>query len=168
MHNVTTFQTDNYLSVFLFYYVIISIGDEMGKRVCARAIIFDNDNIVLMFRRRKKEDGKYMEYYSLPGGGQEANETLYDTAIREVYEEFNLKVIVRGYVGMVEDDKTIQHFYHCEKLSGDIKLNGEEKDRNCKENYYEPLEIPIDRIPHINLMFQDMIEKAFQNEYLDN
>ena len=29
--NVTTFQTDNYLSVFLFYYVIISIGDKMSK-----------------------------------------------------------------------------------------------------------------------------------------
>ncbi len=140
----------------------------MEKRVCARAIIFDNDNIVLMFRRRKKDDGKYIEYYSLPGGGQEPNETLYDTAIREVYEEFNLKVIVLGYVGMVEDDKVIQHFYHCEKLSGDIRLNGEEKDRNCEDNYYEPLEIPIDKIPHINLMFQDMIQKAFQNEYLDN
>lgn len=140
----------------------------MEKRVAARAIIFDDDNIVLMFRRRKKDDGTYIEYYSLPGGGKEPNESLYDTAIREVYEEFNLRVIVLGYVGVVEDEKSIQHFYHCEKLSGDIKLNGEEKDRNCKENYYEPMLIPTKKIPHINLMYQDLIDKAFKNEYLND
>lgn len=139
----------------------------MKKRVCARAIIFDDENIVLMFRRRKKDDGKYIEYYSLPGGGKEDNETLYDTVIREVYEEFNLKVIVLGYVGMVEDDKTIQHFYHCEKLSGDIKLNGEEKERNCKENYYKPKVIPITEIENVNIKFVDMIDKAYKNEYLE-
>lgn len=139
----------------------------MEKRVAARAIIFDDDNIVLMFRRRKKDDGSYLEYYSLPGGGQEPNESLYDTAIREVYEEFNLKVIVLGYVGVVEDEKSIQHFYHCEKLSGDIRLNGEEIDRNCKENYYEPMLIPTEKIPNLNLKYQDLICKALKNEYLN-
>lgn len=139
----------------------------MEKRVAARAIIFDEDNIVLMFRRRKKDDGSYLEYYSLPGGGQEPNESLYDTAIREVYEEFNLKVIVLGYVGVVEDEKSIQHFYHCEKLSGDIRLNGEEIDRNCKENYYEPMLIPTEKIPNLNLKYQDLIDKALKNEYLN-
>ncbi len=139
----------------------------MEKRVAARAIIFDDDNIVLMFRRRKKDDGSYLEYYSLPGGGQEPNESLYDTAIREVYEEFNLKVIVLGYVGVVEDEKSIQHFYHCEKLSGDIRLNGEEIDRNCKENYYEPMLIPTEKIPNLNLKYQDLIDKALKNEYLN-
>lgn len=140
----------------------------MEKRVCARAIIFDNDCIALMFRRRKNNDGSYLEYYSLPGGGQELGETLYDTVIREVYEELNFKVIVLGYVGTIENDTTIQNFYHCEKLSGDIRLNGEEKDKSCDENYFEPMLIPINEIPNINIIFVDMIDKAFKNEYLEH
>lgn len=140
----------------------------MGKRIVARAVIFDDNNIVLMFRRRKQEDGSFVEYYSLPGGGKEENETLYDTVIREVYEEFNLKVIVLGYLGFKEDDKTIQYFYHCEKMSGDIKINGEEKERSCKDNYYEPLTVPIKNISKINIIYRDMISKAQKNEYLDN
>lgn len=140
----------------------------MEKRVVARAVIFENDNIVLMFRRRKLATGKFIEYYSLPGGGKEENETLYDTVIREVYEEFNYKIIVLGYLGLVEDEKTIQHFYHCQKLSGNMKLNGEEKERNCNENYYEPVLKPVKDIPNINIMYRDIIEKALKKEYLGN
>ena len=42
----------------------------MGKRVSSRAIIIENDKILVMFRRKIKE-GKVKEYYVIPGGGKE-------------------------------------------------------------------------------------------------
>ena len=59
------------------------------KRVSARAIIFDGDYFYALFRRKIKDD-KVHEYYSIPGGGVEENETLEDTVKREVREEIGL------------------------------------------------------------------------------
>ena len=47
----------------------------MEKRISSRAIIIDNDQLLTMFRRKIK-DGKTEEYYVIPGGGKEGNETL--------------------------------------------------------------------------------------------
>jgi ADP-ribose pyrophosphatase YjhB (NUDIX family) len=138
----------------------------MEKRVAARAVIFDGDSIILMFRKKKKADGSCIEYYSLPGGGQELGETLEQNVIREVFEEFNLKVSILGYVGIYEDEKNIQYFYHCQKISGELALNGEEKERSCDENYYEPVYVKIKDIPNIDIMYIDIIDKALNEEYL--
>ena len=55
----------------------------MEKRVSARAIIIEDGKLLTMFRRKKKEDGSYQEYYAIPGGGLEENETL-KNVIREI------------------------------------------------------------------------------------
>ena len=60
---------------------------ENTKRVRARAIIFDGEKLVSMYRER---DGRI--FYTFPGGGIEANETLTDCVKREVLEEFGLTV----------------------------------------------------------------------------
>ena len=45
------------------------------KRINGRAIIIDGDEVLLMFRRKIK-DGIVNEYYAIPGGGKEENETM--------------------------------------------------------------------------------------------
>ena len=45
------------------------------KRTNGRAIIIENDEVILMFRRKIK-NGITKEYHAIPGGGQEENETL--------------------------------------------------------------------------------------------
>ena len=47
---------------------------ENNKRVCARGITFIN-NDVLLIERHKKENGKILHYYTIPGGGVEDDET---------------------------------------------------------------------------------------------
>lgn len=56
----------------------------MSKRVSFRRIIIENDYVYLMFRRRIKENGEKKEYYVIPGGGVNENETLEDNVIREL------------------------------------------------------------------------------------
>ncbi len=56
----------------------------MSKRVSSRRIIIENDYVYLMFRRRIKENGEKKEYYVIPGGGVNENETLEDNVIREL------------------------------------------------------------------------------------
>ena len=56
------------------------------KRVSARAIIIENNKLLVMFRRTIK-DGIVKEYYALLGGGVEGNETLEETVKREMMEE---------------------------------------------------------------------------------
>jgi ADP-ribose pyrophosphatase YjhB (NUDIX family) len=82
------------------------------KRVNGRAIIIDGDEIILMFRRKIK-DGKVKEYYAIPGGGKEENETIEECVKREINEEFNLDVEVKEFLGKVEDDKNIGYIYNA-------------------------------------------------------
>ena len=53
------------------------------KRVNGRAIIIDGDEILLMFRRKIK-NGIVNEYYAIPGGGKEENETIEECVKREI------------------------------------------------------------------------------------
>lgn len=65
----------------------------MAKRISTRAIIIDNDELILMFRRKINNDYT-QEYYSLAGGQLEMNETLEECLKREIKEEFNLDIAI--------------------------------------------------------------------------
>lgn len=82
------------------------------KRVSARAIIIENNKLLVMFRRKIK-DGIVKEYYAILGGGVGGNETLEETVKREMMEEANIKIDILGYLGTYEDENSIQHYYHC-------------------------------------------------------
>ena len=45
------------------------------KRVCARVVLIEGEFIYLMYRR-KFLNGKWVIFYTYPGGGQEKNESL--------------------------------------------------------------------------------------------
>ena len=138
----------------------------MNKRVSSRGIIIQNDYVYLMFRRRIKENGEIKEYYVIPGGGINENETLEENVKREVKEEFSVDVKINGYIGKDESEETIANFFSCSIISGTPKLGGEELDR-CKEsNYYEVRKVKIEDLDKIDVMGKDMIIKAFNNIYV--
>ena len=142
----------------------------MEKRVSARAIIIENGELLAMFRRKKKDDGSFKEYYVIPGGGVEDNEILEETCVREIKEEFNVDVKILGYLGSDEKETTIGHFFHAESIDGIPTLGGEENDRNNPDNYYEIRKINIDMLDDFNIDAKDLIIKAKNKEYvgLDN
>ena len=133
------------------------------KRVNGRAIIIDNDEIILMFRRKIK-DGIVKEYYAIPGGGKEENETIEECVKREVNEEFNLDVEVKEFLGKVEDDKNIGYIYNAKISGGTLKLGGEELEHNNEENYYEVQRVKLSEIDNIDLLEENkaLIRKAIE------
>ncbi len=133
------------------------------KRINGRAIIIDGDEVLLMFRRKIK-NGIVNEYYAIPGGGKEENETIEECVKREIKEEFNLDIEVKEYLGKVEDDKNIGYIYNAKILGGSFKLGGEELDHNTEDNYYEVQKVKLSEIDNINLFEEnkELIRKAIQ------
>ena len=139
----------------------------MEKRVSARAIIIEGNEVLTMFRRKKKDDGSYKEYYVIPGGGVEDGETLEETCIREIKEEYNVDIKVLGYLGYDEKETTIGHFFHAEIIDGVPTLGGEESDRNNPDNYYEIRRINIDKLNDYDIDAKEFINKAKNCEYIE-
>ena len=137
----------------------------MNKRVSSRGIIIENDYVYLMFRRRIKENGEMKEYYVIPGGGINENETLEENVKREVKEEFSVDVKINGYIGKDESEETIANFFSCSIISDTPKLGGEELDRCTESNYYEVRKVKIEDLDKIDVMGKDMIIKAFNKVY---
>ncbi|MBQ6285065.1 MAG: NUDIX domain-containing protein [Bacilli bacterium] len=136
----------------------------MDKRISSRAIII-KDNKLLVFFRRKVIDGVTHEYYSLPGGGLEKGESLYENVKREVNEEMGIDIEILGYVGKSEDEKSIQYFFHAKRVKGTPVLGGEELERMSENNYYEVRYLDIDNLDNENLSAKDMVRKALNEEY---
>lgn len=136
----------------------------MKKRISARGVIIENDEVILMFRKRKTDDG-VMKYYVIPGGGIEDNESLEETCIRELKEEFNVDVKILGYLGFEENDKTIFHTFHVKIEKGVPTLGGEELDKNSEDNYYEIKRVNIGDLNNINIYGKEFIIKAKNKEY---
>lgn len=139
----------------------------MEKRVSARAIIIDENQVLTMFRRKRRDDGSFKEYYVIPGGGVEPNETLEETCLREIKEEYNVDIKILGYLGSDERETTIGHFFHAEIINGEPLLSGEEEARNTPDNYYEIRKVSLDKLNEIDIDAVDFIEKAQHKEYTE-
>lgn len=134
------------------------------KRISARAIIFEGDYFYALFRR-KKNAGRVHEYYSIPGGGVEENETLEDTVKRELKEELQVDINLLGYLGSLETDTCIFNYYHAEIINGTPTLGGEEGLRNSNENYYEISKINIKDLENVDILGKEYILNAFYKNY---
>ena len=129
----------------------------MQKDVTSRGIVIDNDEVILMYRVKNGN-----EYYAIPGGHIESNETLEECLIREIREEYNINIDIISFLGKIERDNNIEYIYNCKWIDGILSLAGEEKEYNNKDNYYEIKRIKIKDIDSINLYQdnRDMIRKA--------
>ncbi|MDD6652244.1 MAG: NUDIX domain-containing protein [Clostridium sp.] len=136
----------------------------MDKRVSSRAIIIEDNKLLAMFRRKVK-DGKTKEYYVIPGGGRENNETLEENVIRELKEEFEIDIKILGYLGVEEHENTIEHYFHCKRVSGTPKISGEELERMTQSNYYEPRYIDLTNLDNIDINAKDKVRQALQKNY---
>lgn len=75
--------------------------------VAVGAIVLDDDGRLLVVRRgHAPAAGRW----TLPGGRQEAGETLHEAVAREVHEETGLRVEVEGLVGVLEVRDDDHHF----------------------------------------------------------
>lgn len=132
-------------------------------RISGRAIIFDNDQVILLFRHKKTANG-YKEYYAIPGGGQDEGETITECVIRELKEEYNVDIKINEFLGQVGDDKNMGYIYYCEIINGKPILGGEELEHNNEDNYYEIQYIKVNELDNYNILEEnkELIRKAYQ------
>lgn len=80
-------------------------------------------------------------------------------------EEFYVDVKIEGYLGKNEGENSIAHFFACSIVNGIPCLGGEKLERCTESNYYEIRKIAIEDIDKIDVLFTDMIMKAYNKEY---
>ena len=120
----------------------------MEKRESCRAIILDDEKMVAMYREKNDR-----VYYTFPGGGKNPDENLEECVVREVQEEFGMNVEPVREVYCYEDEKTIQHFFLCNWISGEFGSGvGEEFQADRNKGVYIPMLIDCNKIKDLPLM----------------
>lgn len=132
----------------------------------ARVIIIDDDKLLVFFRR-KEIDGNIYTYYAIPGGHLEDNETLEETAIREIKEEMNLDIEILGYLGNLVIDNQEENYYHGKIIGGKLQKGCEALDGNSDSNYYEIRWLPISELDNSGIRALSLVRRALNNEYED-
>lgn len=132
----------------------------------ARVIIIEDGKLLVFFRRKKKNE-ENITYYAIPGGHLEDNETLEETAVRELKEEMNLDIEILGYLGKLVVDNQEENYYHGKIIGGNLQFGGEELERNSDSNYYEIRWIPISELDNSGIRALSLVRKALNYEYED-
>ena len=120
----------------------------MSKRISCRAIIIDDNKLVTMYREKENR-----VYYTFPGGGRDEGESNEDCVVREALEEFGINVKPVKQVYTYENEKTIQYFYLCDWIDGELGTGeGEEFSADRNRGIYMPTLMPVENISKLPLM----------------
>lgn len=112
-------------------------------RVRAVAILIEDSQVAVIERHRA---GRH--YFSFPGGGVDAGETVEQAVVREVEEELGLRVAVECKVAEVWFRGNRQEYFLVHRLSGEFGTGqGEEYTRAAPDDpdvgTYLPVWMPI-------------------------
>lgn len=141
-------------------------------RNSAKAIIIKDNKILLT-----KNKNTFGEFYLLPGGGQNAGETISDALIRECIEEISTEVkikelkFVRDYIGknhqfsdFDKDIHQIEYMFLCEIDKEYIINNG-----NYPDVYQIGVEwVDLSELKNILIYPQILSDLILPGEILDN
>lgn len=106
------------------------------------------DNTVLLIHRHKK--GK-KDYWVIPGGGVEDEETLEEALKREMLEETSTHLVKADFVSCFKDGKRDHYFYKTVLDSFDVELGGPELESNTLDNSYTLEWVPVSTALKLNL-----------------
>ncbi|MDQ2884580.1 MAG: NUDIX domain-containing protein [Chloroflexota bacterium] len=126
-------------------------GDLAQFRIGVDALIFDEGRVLLAHRRD-------IDWWNLPGGGMELNETVEEAVCREVREETGLEVVVDYLVGVYSkpQKREIVLTFRCRITGG--ALTATEESRACR--YFAPNALPLNTLPK----HRQRVEDALLNE----
>lgn len=134
------------------------------QRIRVAAILPMNNGYAFMHRKDVIKRKDFQEYYTFPGGGLEQGETPEEGTIREIEEEFGIKVKVVKKLYEIKSEKFNQKeiFFLCEYVSGTFGTGtGPEFSNDPKyidSGKYIPEIIEKDKIKDILLLPQNVKE----------
>ncbi|WNB91231.1 NUDIX hydrolase [Bacillus sp. NEB1478] len=136
------------------------VGKEKVIMVVAGALVFDQQNRILL--QKRSDNG----HWGLPGGFMDFNETVQDTARREVYEETGLvlkKLELFGIYSGSDYEKTFENgdqvamvhiVFTCRDYEGTLVQQNEES----LENEFFPLDhLPNDLFLDHKIFLEDLL-----------
>ena len=88
------------------------------KRQTARAIIIQDEKILVFERWRRDSSGENLHYYSIPGGGIEAGETPELAVKRELMEEMGVVIAIDKLLFRQTTKTRQQYYFACTITSG--------------------------------------------------
>ena len=132
-----------------------------------RGIIKNDDGIILIHRIKKNSDVEIRDYYVVPGGKMELNESEEETVKREVFEELGIHVRVGTRLLEIYNDfdDSIQIFYECEYVNGILGTGTGPEVTNHDEYYGEYI---IEIIKYENLEKINLVPEEIKAYLLEN
>ena len=126
------------------------VGNGLLMLPSACAVVLDDDGRVLLERRA--DNGKW----ALPAGAIDPGEQPADAAVREVYEETGVQIVVERLAGVMLREVTYPHgdfcqyltvWFRCKAVGGHAVVNDEE---SLAVSWFNPDELPdldaVDRL----------------------
>ncbi|MFA6307359.1 MAG: NUDIX domain-containing protein [Patescibacteria group bacterium] len=122
------------------------------------AVIIIKDNKILLMHRLKND----REYYTIPGGTLEDEETIEQTAIREIKEETGLDISLSELLWEYKDEYHHGYYFLAQNINGQVELGGEELDKNNPQNHYALEWIELKNIKNILLYPRQIAENIYK------
>jgi ADP-ribose pyrophosphatase YjhB (NUDIX family) len=114
-------------------------------KIGSRVIILKDDKILFIHRIKLNKD-----YYVLPGGAIEIDESPEAAAIREIKEETNFDIIIDSLLWHFEENVNGElregYYFLAKEFKGKLKLGGPEVKRQSKDNKYLFEWIPLNKL----------------------
>ena len=117
------------------------------KKNRATAIIFRNGKLLLIHRQKPGRD-----FYVLPGGGVNLEESFEEACIREVKEETGLDVISLHLVSRYITLQKEENYYLTQVTPGEPVLGGAEAKRQSSEDSYTFQWVGAAQLESLNLL----------------
>jgi len=148
----------------------MNLCKEINLRSRAGAIVFRDNNILLMYRQKN-----YKNYYTFPGGTIESNETITEAVVREVQEETSITITVNYVIyhlkinNIILDNNILgtksEYLVLCDYISGTPALNSNavEHKRKNNNNIYKPMWVPIYELKKLLLYPLEIRDLLFED-----
>ena len=98
-------------------------------KIAAKAIIFCNDQVLVLRKSKEERLAKNHHGWDFPGGGLEPDEPIMEALAREVLEETGLRVQVIGPVYIYDEVQQDRHLvimkFACHQPEGKLILSSE-------------------------------------------
>ena len=121
----------------------------------ARVVLYNPElkAILLIHRLKNKRN-----YWVIPGGGAENQETPVETAIREINEELKIKLLPEKLNRLFEIDNEVIFLAQIKQTKAP-RISGEEKERSSTKSIYEPAWVGLKDLTTINLMPPELAQQ---------
>lgn len=129
------------------------------KYITGRAIIIKDNKLLAFHRKRLNRAGKWIEYYSIPGGELDKGESPEEAVVRELKEEMGVTILPKGLVAHSHGKVFEHHIFYADIIDGEphfMSSSEEAQQYVNSNNQYDVVWVPIGKLTRESLKFYGM------------